>query len=394
MCAALAKGESEILHPLVAEDTEVAADVLSKIGVRIYKGDDLWRVNGGNLHAPETDLYCGESATTLRFMTAICSLIPGRSRLTAGPSLSKRPVRPLVDALRKMGVKCTCHGDVAPVVVEGDKLRGGMTELPGDISSQFVSALLLIAPFARKGLRIKVTSPLVSRPYVLITLRFLRKFGVEVSNDFGDFIVGPQVYVPAQCEVEGDWSSASYLLALGALSEEGVEIENLNSASFQGDRALVDFLREIGALVTVTENSIIVKKSELEAIEADLSDCIDLLPAIAVLAGLTKGTSVFTGVEKARLKESDRLSAVREGLRNMNIKAKEERSKLTVIGGEPVGAVINARQDHRIAMAFSIPGTVAGDTTIEGAEYVAKTYPQFWEVLKSLGCKLEVIDGE
>ena len=390
MCAALTKGESEIINPLIADDTEVAADVLSKVGVRISKEQDLWRVSGGDLHAPDTDLYCGESATTLRFMTAICSLIPGRCRLTAGPTLSRRPVRTLVDALRRVGVKCSCEGDVAPVVVEGGILRGGMTELPGNISSQFVSALLLIAPFAENGLRIRLTTPLVSRPYVILTLRCLRKFGIKVSHEFDKFIIDRQAYEPARYEVEGDWSSASYFLALGALSEDGVEIENLNSASFQGDRALIDFLREMGALVTVTENSIVVKKSKLEAIEADLSDCIDLLPTVAALAALAKGTSVFTGVEKARLKESNRVAAVREGLERLGIRVKEERRQLTIIGGEPVGAVIDARHDHRIAMSFSIIGTVAGDTVIDGAEHVAKTFPQFWEVLKSIGCNLEI----
>lgn len=394
MCAALTKGESEIINPLIADDTEVAADVLSKVGVRITKEKGLWRVSGGNLRAPDpgVDLYCGESATTLRFMIAICSLIPGKCRLTAGPTLSKRPVRPLVDALRRLKVKCSCEGDVAPVVVEGGVLKGGMTELPGNISSQFVSALLLIAPFALKGLRIRLTSPLVSRSYIMLTLCCLREFGIKVSRDFDKFSVVRQAYEPAQYEVESDWSSASYFLALGALSEGGIEIENLNSASSQGDRALIEFLREMGAMVAVTENSIIVKKLELNAIEANLSDCIDLLPTVAALVSLAKGTSVFTGVEKARIKESDRVAAVREGLGRMNIRVKEERNKFAIVGGEPGSAVIDAKRDHRIAMSFSIIGTVIGDTVIDGAEHVAKTFPQFWEVLKSIGCKLEITD--
>ena len=320
MCAALAKGESEIIHPLSSDDTDAAINVLNQVGVGIHRGEDLWQVRGGALRAPDGDLFCGESAATLRFMTAICSLVPGKSRLTAGSSLSRRPVKPLIEALKQLGVDCSSQGDIPPVIVEGGRLRGGVTELAGSVSSQFVSALLLISPLAEKGIKIRLTTPLESKPFVLMTLDCLRKFGIKVdySRDLREFEIPKQTYQPAEYEVEGDWSSASYPLALGALSGE-VEVENLNSESLQGDKIVLDFLQEMGASVTVNRTSIMVKESKLKAIRADLSHCIDLLPTMAVLAAVADGTSEFVGIERARIKESNRVSAVKEGLERMGI---------------------------------------------------------------------------
>ena len=394
MCAALAKGESEIIHPLSADDTQAAWEVLNAVGINLHKKRDSWQVIGGDFREPTADLFCRESAATLRFMTAICSLIPGRSRLVAGPSLSKRPVKPLVQALRQLGANCSCQGEVAPLIIEGGGLKGGTTELPGDISSQFVSALLLISPLAEEGVKIRLTTPLESQPFVLMTLECLKKFGIKVefSPDLREFEVSKQRYKPTKYSVEGDWSSASYLLALGATSGE-VEVTNLNPESLQGDKVMLNFLEDMGAWVKVNKNSVTVRKSRLNAIRADLSHCIDLLPTMAALAAVAEGVSEFVGIDRARLKESDRVSALREGLDRMGVKVREERNKLTVVGSKPRGSVIDTKDDHRMAMALSILGLIAGGTIINDAECVSKTYPDFWEVLKSIGGKVK-IDGK
>jgi 3-phosphoshikimate 1-carboxyvinyltransferase len=394
MCTALARGESEIIHPLTSDDTEAALNVLGQIGVGVHQGRDSWRVNGGRLHQPATDLFCGESATTLRFMTAIGSLVPGKCRLVPGLSLARRPVRPLIQALRQLGVNGSCQGEVAPVVVDGGRLKGGVVELSGNISSQFVSALLFISPFADKGIKIRLTTPLESKPFVLMTLDCLEKFGIKVdySKDLTEFTVSKQAYKPTKYKVEGDWSSASYFLALGALSGE-VEVENLNPESWQGDKIILNFLKDMGASVKTGKNSVAVNRSRLNAIRADLSDCIDLLPTMAALAASADGVSQLVGIERGRIKESNRVSAVREGLQKMGIKVQEERNRLTITGSTPQGSVIDSRDDHRIAMAFSILGSVAGETVINDAECVSKTFPQFWEVFKSIGGEVK-IDGE
>jgi 3-phosphoshikimate 1-carboxyvinyltransferase len=415
MCAALARGESQIVDPLISEDTAAAVDVLSKVGIVIRQEEGLWRVRGGTFREPTADLFCGESATTLRFMTALCSLVPGRCHLVGGSSLAQRPVKSLVEALKKLGVKCSMEGKTTPpVTVEGGTLKGGQTELPGNISSQFVSALLLIAPLSEKEVSIRLTTALTSRPYVLMTLRCLRVFGINVRTEFDKFVAARQVYKPARFEVEGDWSSASYFLALGAVSE-GIEVENLSTSSLQGDRTILDLLRNMGARVTVAGSSVSVGQSRLKAIRADLSDCIDLFPTMAILAALADGVSEFTGIERARIKESNRVAAVKEGLEKMGVTVTEQQNRLTVVGlmtpkpakdseadkedetkspetvaPEPKNIVIDSRDDHRIAMAFGVLGTALGGVTITDAECVAKTFPKFWDTLKSIGGKFQV----
>lgn len=395
MCAALSDGVSEIINPLISDDTDAAASVLEQIGVKIIKADGVWKVTGGNLRASKYGLNCGESAATLRFMAAICSTIPGRHRLIGGHSLSKRPVGELVNALQKLGVKIDAikSGNL-PVVIEGDTLQGGTTEIPGNVSSQFISALLLASPLAQNDVTIKLTAPLTSRPYVLMTLWCLNQFGVNIKQKKNEFIIAPQKYTPAKINIEGDWSSASYFLALGALSEEGVTIRNLNPSSLQGDRALLDFLRKMGAKVKISRTDVTVSRHNLKGIRADLSDCIDLLPTVAALAALAQGKTELTGIRQARLKESNRVAAVREGLSRLGITTSEDENRLIINGGKftsqnPV-IIINSHSDHRIAMAFSILGAASGNIVIGSAECVSKTFPTYWDELKKIGGEVEL----
>ena len=393
ICAALTAGKSEIISPLASDDTTAAINVLKKVGVNIRQQKTSWKVDGGNFKAPTGDLFCGDSAATLRFMTAFGAIIPGVSHLTAGPSLSRRPVKVLIDALQKLGVKCSASGDLPPVTVEGGKFAGGITSLPGNISSQYVSALLHIAPFAKEGMTVKLTTPLESRPYVMMTLETMHWFGINAVFDenLDKFEISHQKYRPTKYHVEGDWSSASYLLSLGAMAGE-IEVNNLDMQSLQGDRMLLQFLRDMGAHTVAGRNSINIVKSNLKAIKADLTDCIDLLPTMAVLAAAAEGTSVFTGIVRARIKESDRVAAVVEGLTRMGIRVETDTKRIKITGGKPKGALIDSKGDHRIAMAFSLLGTVAGDTVIDGAECVTKTYPEYWDVLQNLGVKA-VLNG-
>ena len=391
MCAALAQGDSEVIAPLSSDDTGAARDVLRAVGVSIArevssKRGEWWHITGDSFREPKKDLFCGDSAATLRFMAAISSRVPGECRLTAGPSLAQRPVGPLVAALRQLGVDCSAQDGLPRLVVGGGGNWGGLTELPGNISSQFVSALLLIAPLAGRDVTIRLTTVPESKPFLLMTLECLKVFGIDVaaSPDLREFKVSPQVYKPARYLVEGDWSSASYFLALGALSGP-VTVANLNSESLQGDRALLGFLKDMGAQIEIDKSTVTVRKSRLNALKADLTDVIDLLPTVAVLAAAASGTSELTGIERARIKESNRVAAVREGLERMGIRVREERDRLLITGATPKGASIDSRKDHRIAMAFGVLGTVAGETIINEAECVSKTFPDFWEVLRSIG---------
>ncbi|MFC2034081.1 3-phosphoshikimate 1-carboxyvinyltransferase [Chloroflexota bacterium] len=389
--AALANGKSEIINPLGSDDTEAAIDVLQNIGVTILQDKDSWQINGGNLQKPTGKLFCRESAATLRFMTAICSLIHGQCQLTSAPSLSKRPIKPLLQALQKLGISCSYNEGEAKVTVNGGNIKGDTTELEGNISSQFVSALLFISPFADNGMKIRLTTPLESQSYILMTLECLKTYGITVNHspDLTEFETLKQHYKPARYQVEEDWSSASYLLAMGALCGN-VEIQNLNQESLQGDKVILKFLQDMGASVTIGKNSITLSRSKLKAIKANLSECIDLLPTVAVLAATAEGVSEFTGIERARLKESNRVAAMKEGLNRMGVEVIEENDELTIKGCPIHGAIIDSKGDHRIAMAFSLLGLIAGETKIDGAECISKTYPDFWDILKGIGGKVKI----
>jgi 3-phosphoshikimate 1-carboxyvinyltransferase len=420
-CAALSNGESEIKNPLICDDTSYAADVLGKVGIGITAIDNVWNVTGGHFQMPAEDLYCGESATTLRFMTALVSLLPGPVKLTGGPSLSKRPIRALVDALKMLGIKGSTEGITTPPVnIVGGTMKGGTADIAGNVSSQYISALLLIGAFAPIETVIRLSTPLTSRPYVLMTLQCLKFFGIVVQREGNSFIVKRQKFVPAKVTIEGDWSSASYFLALGALSEEGLIVENISTSSRQGDRVLLDHIRNMGAMAQImNNNTIAIKKGdELKAISVDLSDCIDLLPTMAVLAALAKGTSEFRGIQRARIKESNRITAMKEGLAKFGVQVFEYREYITIKGintdvknDEDSGTketllekpedfyldekqqpslAVNSYDDHRVAMAFAVFGAAMGGISIKGAECVSKTYPGFWEDFKKVGGILNV----
>ena len=389
ICAAMAKGKSEILSPLASDDTDAAMDVLDNIGVKVTQGDGAWQVEGGNFAPTGQDLRCRDSGVTFRFITAIAAVVPGKHRLVPSPGLAKRPIEPLIDALAQLGVRLEKRPD-GSIIVEGGTLKGGEAQIVGNISSQFISALLLVAPRAEKPVKINVTTVLESKPFVGMTIEYLEKFGVKVkaSEDFRELEVLRQEYQPTRFRIEGDWTSASYPLALGAVLGE-VESENLNAESLQGDKMILAFLKEMGARASVNGDTIIVKKGNLKAIKADFADVTDLLPTMGVVAAVAEGVSEFTGIARCRLKESNRISSLKEGLERMGIKVFEEQNRLLITGGTPKGAVIDTYNDHRNAMAFSILGALAGNTTINGAECVVKTYPEYWDIAKSLGMKLE-----
>jgi len=392
VCSALANGESTIISPLNSDDTEATMDLLEKLGVKIRVKEDTWNVNGGQLYQPKGDLFCRESGTTMRFMTAICSLVNGTCRLIGGSSLSKRPMKPLIDGLKQLGVECASERGFPPVTVKGG-LTGGQTKIPGDISSQFISALLLVAPLAKEDTELILTTPLESKPYVLMTIDAQRQFGVEIEapEDLREFWIKKQAYAPRNYKVEGDWSSSAFLLASGVLVGE-IEAQNLNAKSLQSDREILNVLQKMGAEAISKNGNITLKKSELEAIEFDVSDCPDLFPILTVLCAVAEGKSKLTGIKRLKIKESDRIAAMKEGLVRMNVDVVEEENSIIIKTSKPKGAIIDPKNDHRIAMAFAILSLVAeGETIIQDVECVSKSFPNFWDVMKHLGMNFEEI---
>ncbi len=386
ICASLAKGESRLDNPLEADDTRAAREVLGGIGASITENSGFWLVEGDNFHEPARELFCYDSAATLRFMLAVCCFVPGQCRLVPSPLLARRPIAPLIKALKDLGAGIREEGGA--LVTSGRGLDGGLVEMAGDMSSQFISAILLVAPLARSSIQISLNTPPQSKDYIRMTISTMASFGVsvEASADLREFRVFPQEYHPAHFKIEGDWSSASFLLALGATSGR-LKVTGLNLESLQADRLMLDLLRQMGARIDA-DGGVRVAKSELLAISADLKDAIDLLPPLGALAALAKGESVFNGIGRARLKESDRVKALKENLGAIGIQTHLDTDRLFIKGGKPHQGVVKSFDDHRIAMAFSIIGASKGGLFIEGAECVTKTYPDYWDIIKSLGVKL------
>jgi 3-phosphoshikimate 1-carboxyvinyltransferase len=391
-CAALAHGESRIGSPLSCDDTLASADALSKLGATTHWDNDSARVNGpGELQSPSTKILCGESGTTLRFITAVCATTPHSAEISGEPSLLKRPVADLALALQKLGAYCESNDGYPPVRVKGP-IQGGAAEIPGNISSQYISALLLAAPLARTPVEIAVRDSLESKPYVKMTLEMQDRFSVHVDadEDLTRFHTKPQTYRSSDVEIEGDWSSAVFLLAAGALAGK-VRVEALTQDTLQADRCLLDILERIGASAGSNSSSVTVEKSLLNPVEVDVSDCPDLFPVLCALCAVADGVSTITGVRRLRIKESNRVLAMGKGLRQMGIETHESENSFSVSGGKPHGAIINPFGDHRIAMAFAVLGLCADELTILDAESVGKSYPSFWNDLRSLGADVKVL---
>lgn len=385
--AALADGRSVIYNPLTSDDTEATSRVLEGLGIMIHRGGE-WVVDGGHMQAPSKTLDCGESGTTLRFMSAICALVDGDCRLAGGPSLTSRPVGPLLDALAQIGVRCESRGGVPPVTIRGTgRIRGGEARLPGDVSSQFVSALLVVAPLADAPVKISLTTRLESRPYVAMTVDAMRVFGVEAAHtpDMTSLTAPIEHYRSGTVAIEGDWSSASYPLAAAALAGDA-RVTGLSHSSSQADGAIVTILARLGAEVKVSGDSVTVRSSRLRGVEVDLSDCPDLFPVVSALCAAAEGESRLTGLTRLRHKESDRVAAMAEGLTRMGAKVSYDENSATIRGGRLRGAEVDPWGDHRIAMSLAVLALRAeGETKIRNAGCVSKSYPGFWGDLAALG---------
>jgi len=394
--AALAEGRSKVLSPLRARDTEATLRACRALGVeaREHEGYVELLGTGGRLRAVEKTIDVANSGTTLRLFISIAAL-DGRVVLTGDESIRARPNAPLLQALSQLGVKASSlKGDGrAPIKVEGGGIKGGRARIRGDVSSQFISSLLIASPYASKDVSIELTTPLVSKPYVEVTMEVMSSFGVQVEQERQRlFRVPREHYTAREYEVEGDYSSASYLLALAALTGVEARIDNLPARSKQGDRAILEALASMGAEVEAKRNTVSIRGGELKGIDVSLRDTPDLLPTIAALACGAEGETRIRDIAHARLKECDRISACAEELAKFGAKIKEGRDQLLIKGSTHLkGAKVNSHGDHRMAMALAVLGAAAkGETVIEGAETVAVSFPGFFQALEKAGVEVRL----
>ncbi|MCS7108726.1 MAG: 3-phosphoshikimate 1-carboxyvinyltransferase [Sulfolobales archaeon] len=394
ICASLAEGESKVINPSPCDDSFATIKALKALGIELSLMNSYVIISGGNLSPKVGVIDCEESGTTLRLITGVSSLINHRIILTGGKSLLRRPIGELVSALNKLGAKVMCRGDYPPVVSYGG-FKGGVTDIRGDISSQFISSLLLISPLG--GLETTLsTYNAESKPYIFMTLEVQKAFGVNVKvNDDGNYLtfrIPNSSYRGTNYLVEGDWSSASYFLVAAAISGH-VKVTNLNLSSLQADKEVLKVVKEFGASVMSNDNSVEVIGSRLEGFEYDVSDSPDLLPTLAVLAASAKGRSVIRGVGRCRLKESDRVESTVANLKALGVDVRVVDDGITIVGVDKVkSGIVNSYGDHRIAMAFSTLSLISdGGIVIEDPLCVSKSFPNFWNNLSNLGLDVEVI---
>jgi 3-phosphoshikimate 1-carboxyvinyltransferase len=333
----------------------------------------------------------------MRLVTATAALQDGLTVLTGDDSLRSRPQGPLLDAIEQLDgrAESTRTNGQAPLVVGGD-IDGGTVAIPGDVSSQYITALLMAGAVTDEGIDIELTTELKSSPYVDITLEVLEAFGVATEEtDDGYAVAGGQSYDPTGGEyhVPGDFSSMSYLLAMGALAApDGLRVTSA-FPSAQGDSAIVDILERMGATLSWDRDSgeITIERSPLSGIEVGVEDTPDLLPTIATLGAAADGVTRITDAEHVRYKETDRVSAMAEELTEMGASVEEKQDELVVYGSDSElrGATVDGRADHRIIMSLAVAGLVAdGATTVLGAEHVDVSFPDFFDVLESLGASV------
>jgi len=402
IAAALSNGSGKVSNPLLSEDTEATLRAITALGATVTTAEDYWTVTGANpLTNAKEPIDCDESGATLRFMIPVAALAPDPSILFFHGSLERRPIEPLLQSLADLGANARAQklGDKDAVFVEGGGILGGKTSIRGNVSSQFISGLMFASPMAKVDTEIELTTPLESADYVKMTQEVLEQHGVRVLIE-GSFermtIPANQTYKPLDCSVPGDYSSAALLLAAAAITNSKVQINNLDNQSVQGDKAILDILKQMGVEEKVCENSVEINGtgSSLGPLNVDAKNIPDLVPVCAALACYAKGVSKISGAQRLRFKESDRLSSLYVELRKMGAHIDMDASSLTVKGSRTMhGAVINPHNDHRIAMACAVAALGAkGKTTIQNAECVRKSYPQFFTHLKQLG--VEIVDGK
>jgi 3-phosphoshikimate 1-carboxyvinyltransferase len=384
VCAAFAGGRSTIEGALVADDTEAMLGALAELGVGIERDGTTLTVEGTDGKVPDgpAELDARYSGTTARFLAPILAAGSGPYRLDAFEPMRARPMGPVIDALRTLGTDVTEEGAPGhlPITITGGA-RGGRVELPGHVSSQFLSGLLLAGPLFELGVEVHLTTPLVSVPYVALTRGVMAAFGAVVDGTS----VAPARYRATRYVVEPDASAASYYFAAAAVTGGRVTVEGLGRSSAQGDLAFVDLLERMGAAVERSDDATTVRGTgALHGVTADLADLSDTAQTLAAVAVFADSPTTVTGIDFIRRKETDRIAETVANLRRLGVDASEDDDGFTVRPGGAHGGVVETHDDHRMAMSFAVVGLRVPGVEIVDPGCVAKTYPEFWADLDQL----------
>lgn len=385
--ALLSKGRTTLRNIEFCKDTRSALACIEALGAKVTFLDERTISIDGGLNPTSGTLLVGESGLATRLFTPIASLNHSPICIQGEGTLLHRPMQMMIEPLRELGVKVKDGGGYLPIEVEGP-IHGGEIRVDGSISSQFITGLLLALPLAKTDTTLYVDSA-VSTPYIDMTIDTAQRFGVEIMHKSGDysefFIEGGQNYTPTDLSIEGDWSGASTMLVAGAIAGE-VTIRNISTLSKQADTAICHALERAGAGIIIEHDSITVSKRPLKAFSFDATNCPDLFPALAALAAAAEGVSTIVGTNRLMHKESDRAETIRQEYEKFGIMVDiSEDNIMKIRGGEIHPATVFSHNDHRIAMSLAVSALrCKGEVTIENAECVEKSYPDFFEDLESI----------
>jgi 3-phosphoshikimate 1-carboxyvinyltransferase len=421
LIASLANGKTRLTNALFSDDSRYFAKALQTLGfdIRLDEVNHSMIVTGlgGKIPASKAEIFIGNAGTAARFLSAFLTLGHGEYILDGEPRMRERPVGDLVEALSQLGAdvqsiqnsefRILNSSICPPVKITASGLRGGKTTIAGDVSSQFLSALLMVAPYAQSPIEIEVATELNSKPYVDMTIAIMKDFGAEVERKGYEYFripltqyelrnTQPVTRNPALSEVEGsypvesDASAASYFFAAPAICGGTVKVENITRKSVQGDIAFLDVLSKIGCVITEEENSIRVTcNSQPIGLDMDMRDVPDTAQTLAAIAPFANSPTRIRGIASARVKETDRVSATCAELKRLGVQVEEHADGMTIYPCEKfIPAVIQTYNDHRMAMAFSLIGLRFDGVTIENPSCVSKTFPNYFEVLSELGTHL------
>ncbi|MEE1057055.1 MAG: 3-phosphoshikimate 1-carboxyvinyltransferase [Acutalibacteraceae bacterium] len=392
LCAALSKGKSVISPVDLSQDISATIDCAKALGAEITVEGNTASVDGTNLFSSkEAVLNCRESGSTLRFFIPVAAVGGVNTTFIGKGRLPQRPIGIYLDCLPKAGVQCITQGGL-PLKING-KLQSGEFTVPGDVSSQFITGLLLALPLTDEDSKIVLSSSLESVGYINMTIRTMAKFGIKVEvTDYGYFIKGGQSYKPCNYICEGDWSQAGFFMAAGALGGN-VTLKGLRTDSIQGDKACMEIFSRFGAKVTIDSDKINVTADKLKGIEIDARQIPDLVPIFAVTAAFAEGTTNIYGAERLRIKESDRLNAICTCLKKIGVDVTEKPDGLIINGiSQANGGCVEGYNDHRIVMSMSIAVEKSANfIEITDKESINKSYPAFFEDYKKIMGKIEEI---
>jgi 3-phosphoshikimate 1-carboxyvinyltransferase len=390
--AALASGKSTLRGALFSDDTLHMARALEALGFGVTRDETARRFEvigaGGSVPASRASVFVGNSGTTARFLPPLMALGRGTYDLDGNEAMQKRPIQPLLDAMATLGAKATSvrGNGCPPIQVEAAGLEGGTARMPGGVSSQYFSALLMVGPCAKRGLALEVDGDLVSKPYIDVTFQAMRAFGAAPSREaYTRFEVPPGAYCAIDYDVEPDASAASYFFAAAAVTRGRVVVPGLGSRSLQGDLDFVRLLERMGCRVRQTETETEVEgPDELRGIDADMSNLSDTAQTLAAVAPFAKTPTRVTGIGFIRKKETNRVAAVVTELQRLGIDAEEESDGFVVRPGVPRPGRVETYDDHRMAMSFAILGLAAPGIEILDPGCVSKTFPDFFDVIETL----------